>query len=292
MAPSINWLTRVITVPVSDLTLLGGTLYVLDLNVFRLDLKDLEDDEIGMGFPKTHNHTPPHTLGGTNFAREIEIINGYTVTFEDGQYGVNAVGANSNIADVVNRNQVSLATANSAGLVQIGGADPLVLAAAVWDLSLVGHQIPNTFGETLTSRAAPGAAMTLTGGERTAVAGAMRTELATELGRLDVAVSTRSTSAGTAAALLDELLSGHFTPDSVGEALSIIRGMVQSNYVLDNTTYNASGLLTSGRIRIFPNAASASAATLGGVAQGELATFVVSVTALGTLANFYRVVRT
>jgi hypothetical protein len=48
----------------------------------------------------------------------IEIINDYTVTFEDGQYAVNLVGANSNIADRVNVNQVSVRAANSAGLVQ------------------------------------------------------------------------------------------------------------------------------------------------------------------------------
>jgi hypothetical protein len=44
------------------------------------------------------------------------MINNYTVTFEDGQYAVNLVGANSNIADVVNVNQVSVRSANSAGL--------------------------------------------------------------------------------------------------------------------------------------------------------------------------------
>lgn len=40
------------------------------------------------------------------------------MTFEDGQYAVNLIGANSNIADRVNVNQVSVRSANSAGLVQ------------------------------------------------------------------------------------------------------------------------------------------------------------------------------
>ena len=94
-----------------------------------------------------------------------------------------------------------------------------------------------------------------------------------------------------AASILDALLSGHFLPDSVGEALALIRGMTQSNYVLDNTTYNASGLLTAGRMRIFPSAVSAAAATPGGSGQGELASFSVAVTAVGAEASFYRVVR-
>ena len=38
----------------------------------------------------------------------IEIINGYTVTFQDGQYRVRFVGSNNNISDVANLNQVSL----------------------------------------------------------------------------------------------------------------------------------------------------------------------------------------
>ena len=51
--------------------------------------------------------------------RVVEIINGYTVTFEDGQYAVNLTGANSNISDVANVNQVSIRAANSAGLVLV-----------------------------------------------------------------------------------------------------------------------------------------------------------------------------
>ena len=56
------------------------------------------------------------SVGGVILARVIQIINGYTVTFEDGQYAVNLVGANSNVGDVVNVNQVSVRSANSAGL--------------------------------------------------------------------------------------------------------------------------------------------------------------------------------
>jgi len=116
---SITWGTKVINVPQSYLTNLGGGIYELDLDQFRLDLKALEDDEEGMPFPDTHRHNTEVTLGGITLARTIEIINGYTVTFENLQYAVNAVGANSNIADVMNVNQVSLRTFNSAGLITV-----------------------------------------------------------------------------------------------------------------------------------------------------------------------------
>ena len=121
MAISINWGTKVIYVPQAYLTPLGDNIYKLDLNQFRLDLKSLEDDAEGMASLDTHRHNTVVTLAGTTFARLIEIINGYTVTFEDGQYAVNAVGANSNIADKMNLNQVSLRTFNSAGLITITG---------------------------------------------------------------------------------------------------------------------------------------------------------------------------
>jgi len=89
----------------------------LDLNVFRLALKDLEDGEDGIPHPDTHQHNTEVTVGGLTLARVIEIINGYTVTFEDLQYAVNLVGANSNVGDVVNVNQVSVRSQNSAGLI-------------------------------------------------------------------------------------------------------------------------------------------------------------------------------
>jgi len=117
---TIDWGTRVIFVPKIDTTLIQATpveIRSLDLNAFRLTLKALENSEEGMSFPKTHNHNTEVLLGGITYARTIEIINGYTVTFEDGQYAVNLIGANSNVGDVVNLNQVSIRSYNSAGLI-------------------------------------------------------------------------------------------------------------------------------------------------------------------------------
>lgn len=136
MAISIHWPSKVIHVPQSDLTPLGGGLYELDIDEFRLTLRSLEDDEEGMPFLRTHKHDTESTLGGITYARKIEIINGYTVTFEDGQYAVQLVGANSNIGDVINVNQVSVRTNNAAGLIVYteGGSIPTVpqIVAGVW----------------------------------------------------------------------------------------------------------------------------------------------------------------
>ena len=119
MAISIDWGTKVISIPRNDLTLLQTTpteIRQLDIDSFRLELKDQEDSEDGMTFVDTHRSNAPVTVGGVILARVVEIINGFTVTFEDGQYAVNLAGANSNIADVTNVNQVSVRSANSAGL--------------------------------------------------------------------------------------------------------------------------------------------------------------------------------
>lgn len=116
---SIDWGAKVIHVPKSILQLVQTTpttIYDLSIDEFRKALKELESDEIGISFDHTHNNQAPVTIGGVTLARVVEITNDYTVTFEDGQYAINLVGANSNIADVTNVNQVSVRSANSAGL--------------------------------------------------------------------------------------------------------------------------------------------------------------------------------
>jgi len=138
MAITIDWTTKVISIPKADMPLVTMTPFEireLDINTFRLILKDLEDDSEGMTFSTTHNHIAPISVGGVSLARVVELINGYTVTFEDGQYAVNITGGNSNIGDNVNLNQVSVRSANSAGLVEVpvvAEHTPAEIALAVW----------------------------------------------------------------------------------------------------------------------------------------------------------------
>lgn len=131
---TIIWGQRIIFVPKSEMAVVQTTpseIRQLDINDFRLQLKNLEDTPEGMSFPSTHSHNTSVTLSGIVYARVVELINNFTVTFEDGNYAVNLVGANSNIADKVNLNSVSVRASNSAGLVS-GGSDPSAIAAAVW----------------------------------------------------------------------------------------------------------------------------------------------------------------
>jgi len=119
MAIAINPSTFVITVPKADLTLIQSSpteIRELNLNTFRMWLKSWEDSVDGMTFLKTHDHNPEVTVGGLTLARVVNILDPYTITFEDGQYAVNLVGANSNVGDKVNVNQVSVRSQNSAGM--------------------------------------------------------------------------------------------------------------------------------------------------------------------------------
>lgn len=119
-AVSIDWGAFEIFIARSGLTLVQTVpleIREMDINWFRLQLKDLEDSIEGMPFPDTHRHNTEVTLAGLTFARVVEILDPYTITFEDGQYAVNLVGANSNIGDKVNVNYVSVRSNNSAGLI-------------------------------------------------------------------------------------------------------------------------------------------------------------------------------
>lgn len=140
----------------ADLTLVQETpteIRYLDLDLFRRELKSIEDSE-GMPYLDTHRHNTEVTFGGVTLARSVEIINGYTVTFEDGQYAVNLLGANSNLADVSNVNQVSIRSFNSAGLVAGdsgggGGLTPTQVADAVWSALRDNYQNAGSFGDRL-----------------------------------------------------------------------------------------------------------------------------------------------
>lgn len=183
MAVTINWNTKVISVPKSFMVEISPTLYELDVNALRIALKDIEDSPDGMAQLDTHRHNSPVTLAGVTYARSLEIINGYTVTFEDGQYTVKCLNANHNLADVKNLNQVSLIIGNAAGLVVVdggtGGAG--ASAAEVWSY----------------------ANRSLTSTGNTAIADAVRTELTPELDHIMVLQNGEGLSSTQATMLLE-----------------------------------------------------------------------------------------
>jgi len=128
MTITVDYLTKVITVPQGDLTLVSGTLYELDTETFRQTLKAIEASENGIHFDDMHTRNAPYTVAGVTYAQSIEIINGYSVTFSpSAAWSVRLIGSNNNIFDieagVLNQNQVQVIPTNSAGLIDINKAD-------------------------------------------------------------------------------------------------------------------------------------------------------------------------
>ncbi|RLB68406.1 MAG: hypothetical protein DRH08_01035 [Deltaproteobacteria bacterium] len=118
MSYSVNWITKVVSVPTSDLTLVSGNHYRLDLNVFRIELRRLESDFTeGLWAVQTLEHSNTRfDFAGVDYAPFDKIINGYTVEFSGSVERVDLIGSNNNIVDVLNYTGVSVVPSNSAGL--------------------------------------------------------------------------------------------------------------------------------------------------------------------------------
>jgi hypothetical protein len=88
----------------------------MNLTQFAQDLGDLQDDPEGAWAVTAYEYTAPVSVGGVQLAPVVVITSSYVVQFEDLQYAVNLVGANTNVQDVTIVNQVSVRPNNSAGL--------------------------------------------------------------------------------------------------------------------------------------------------------------------------------
>lgn len=124
MTISINDMTQVVTVEQSDLTLISGTLYEFDTDAFRHTIGALLDDEEGIWHPLMFTHNTTVQIAGVTYARQILMINGYTLEFENVPMTVLFTGSNNNLFDAEAgilrpSGNVTVVGQNSAGLVQV-----------------------------------------------------------------------------------------------------------------------------------------------------------------------------
>jgi len=123
MPLSLNEPTKLITVPKDYLTLIAGTLYELDTEQFRVDMNDIMDNERYIWMDDYATRNAPVTVAGTTLAQSLEIINGYSIEFDDtlGAFSVRLVGSNNNLFDIQNgilvQNLVQVIPTNAAGLI-------------------------------------------------------------------------------------------------------------------------------------------------------------------------------
>jgi len=153
MAYSVNWITKVVSVPTSDLTLVGGTRYSLDMTDFLSEIRRLEwEPTEGLWADAILDHTNKKIdFAGVDYAAFDEIINGYTVQFTGAAERVDLLGTNNNIIDVLIATGVSVVPNNSAGLqiVAAGGVVGTVqeLQEAIWNANKATYNNADTMGE-------------------------------------------------------------------------------------------------------------------------------------------------
>jgi hypothetical protein len=125
MAISIDFLTKVISVPQADCTFVTGTFYRLPTkSTFKAQVDAIMAGEHGMPFDHPIDHNKDYTVAGVTYAPKVEIINGYSVQFTpDSQWSVELTESNNNLWDIENgvlvQNQVQVIPTNSAGLIQV-----------------------------------------------------------------------------------------------------------------------------------------------------------------------------
>lgn len=148
MAISIDWPTGIVTIPKADTTLVQSSpteIRQLDLNQLWRELRAAEDSATGRPYPLILEYNQPNSVGGVLLAAVLSVTDYYTFTFEDGQYAVNLIGLNSNVGDRINVNQVSIRSANSAGLVQTAELEYNSFQNKIWideNSTLTGQGYP------------------------------------------------------------------------------------------------------------------------------------------------------
>jgi hypothetical protein len=147
----------------------------LDVDSFRKDVMTAYAGADGPWAPIPFVHNTEITISGDTFARSVVFTDPYDVEFEDGQYTVKLLAANHNLADVRVANQVSLIIGNSFGLIRSPGVDAADVQAGLdaqgYTSTRAGYL--DQLDAAISSRSAPGDAMTLTAGERLNLVGAL-----------------------------------------------------------------------------------------------------------------------
>lgn len=123
MAYSVNWVTRVITIPTADLTLVSGTRYSLNMAACLAEVRRLEwEFDAGMWALAILEHSDTRFgFAGADYAPFDEFINGYTVQVIGIATRVDILGSNNNLADVLIPTGIAIVTFNSAGLQVVEG---------------------------------------------------------------------------------------------------------------------------------------------------------------------------
>ena len=142
MAYSVNWTTKVFTIPLGDLTLVSGSNYTLDTSDFWIEVRRLEASNAtgdGLYAEQALEFINTQTLSGITYSAIVKLINGYTWDINATNINVSLIGKNSNLLDTyIPGNGISVLANNSAGKTDDEN---------IWDANLVDHETAGSFGE-------------------------------------------------------------------------------------------------------------------------------------------------
>jgi len=121
MAYSVNWTTKVITIPLTDLTLVSGSNYTLDVEDFWIEARRLEASPgDGLWAEQIVEFVNTQTLSGIVYSAIVKVINGYTWNTNTTNKNISLIGKNSNLLDVfIPGDGISVLANNSAGKITI-----------------------------------------------------------------------------------------------------------------------------------------------------------------------------
>ncbi len=138
MAYQVDWEAGVITIPKTDLTLLSGTTYELDLRNFKLECWRLTWEE-GLSYPEMLTYYP--AIPSINQSESILInYDYYSVKFEAGEYLVRLFGAASDVDLYVIMNGVSTRMAGGVAVTVNSGGSALTSEEHVRLMSLTSYE--------------------------------------------------------------------------------------------------------------------------------------------------------
>ncbi len=117
MAYSVNWATKVVTVPLTDLTLVSGFNYTLDTGDFWIEMRRLEASAgDGLWAEQVIEYANTQLLSGLTYSAIVKMINGYTWNTDTTNKTISLLGFNSNLLDTfIPGSGISVLANNSAG---------------------------------------------------------------------------------------------------------------------------------------------------------------------------------
>jgi hypothetical protein len=134
MSYSVDWATKIITVPLADLTLISGSNYSLNAGDFWIEMRRLEASPgDGLWAEQAVEYVNTQVLSGITYSAIVKLINSYTWNTDTTNKNIFLIGFNSNLLDVfIPGSGISVLANNSGGKIDAGGGAG-ASAQEVWD---------------------------------------------------------------------------------------------------------------------------------------------------------------